>query len=52
LSITEIRLLSGWLPENGAGNEREKDKNNPPLRGWRGWSVSVKKIIFLWRVHK
>jgi hypothetical protein len=47
LSITEIRLLSGWLPGNGAGNEREKDKNNPPLRGWRGWSVSVKKINFL-----
>ena len=38
------------MPENGAGNEREKDKNNPPLRG--GWSVSVKKTNFLWRVHK
>lgn len=24
----------------------EKDKNNPPLRGGRGWSVSVKKQTF------
>jgi hypothetical protein len=36
LSITEIRLLSGWLPENGAGNEREKDKNNSPFEGVEG----------------
>lgn len=27
-----------------------KDKNNPPLRGGRGGSVSVKKTNFLWRV--
>lgn len=33
LYITEIRLLSGWLPEDGIGNERGKDKNNPPFEG-------------------
>ena len=43
LYITEIRLLSGWLPEDGIGNERGKDKNNPPLRGC---SVSVTKTNF------
>ncbi|WP_154099532.1 hypothetical protein [Streptococcus agalactiae] len=44
MSITEIRLLSGWLPENGAENRREKDKNIPP------WGVGgkSKKTGFLW----
>jgi len=41
LSITEIRLLEGWRPKKADWNEREKDKNNPPLRGLGGGSVSV-----------
>ena len=36
LSITEIRPLSDWVPENRKGNKREKDKNIPPLRGGGG----------------
>ena len=49
LYITEIRLLSGWLPEDGIGNEREKDKNNSPFEGVERKREECK---FLWRVHK
>lgn len=52
LYMTEIRLLSGWFPENQKGNKREKDKNNPPLRGAEGVQRKREESELFRRVHK
>jgi hypothetical protein len=50
LSITEIRLLSGWFSREAERKQKGKRQKHSPFEGGEGVQRKREKSKFLWRV--